>query len=267
MSPSGDHASGDASLARRIRHLIPRRLQPAARYHYERWRGLAEREMQVVCDAVRPGDRVADIGASYGVYTYALARRGALVEAFEPQPECVEILRAYAAAVPAVRVHPVGLGATAGAARLISLGADRGPEARLRAAPPDGLAGTGGAGAVSVAALDDIAAGPWSLLKIDVEGGEGDVLRGARRTIERDRPLIFVEVEQRHLSVPIADAFRFIESLGYDIDFLGADGRPRPLKDFDVERDQDVSALEGGSGVYINNFFLTHRQGARRWFG
>ena len=42
--------------------------------------------------------------------------------------------------------------------------------------------------------LDTLAVGTVGLIKIDVEGGELEVLEGLRRTIHRDRPFIFCEI-------------------------------------------------------------------------
>lgn len=247
------------SLVSLVRRALPTRWQPAARYRYERWTGLAEREMTAVCDAVRTGDRVADIGANHGVYTYAFARRGAYVEAFEPQPECVEVLASFAASRRSVRVHPVALGAAEGRAHLIAPG-ERGPETRVHTAPSPGPA------PIRVTTLDQLDLGTFALLKIDVEGAERAVLQGALQTLARDRPLIFVEIEQRHLDRPIAEVFEFVESLDYSIEFLDLHGRPRPVREFDPDRHQDVTALGSASGAYINNFFLSHHSGRRRWF-
>ena len=42
--------------------------------------------------------------------------------------------------------------------------------------------------------LDDLGVGEVAIIKIDVEGGELDVLRGLRRTIARSAPVVFCEV-------------------------------------------------------------------------
>lgn len=76
--------------------------------------------------------------------------------------------------------------------------------------------GAGGAGTVTVpcVALDDVLAGkPVGLLKIDVEGFEEDVLRGATRLIAESRPLIYVENDRAEKSESLQ---RCIRELGYD---------------------------------------------------
>ncbi len=69
--------------------------------------------------------------------------------------------------------------------------------AAVRPGPPGNLgitAVTFGAGSVPVRSLDSLAiAGPIGLLKIDVEGAETAVLRGAQATIEQWLPDIVVE--------------------------------------------------------------------------
>jgi FkbM family methyltransferase len=42
--------------------------------------------------------------------------------------------------------------------------------------------------------LGELGAGPVNLLKVDVEGHELPVLRGLRRTIEGDGPVVLCEV-------------------------------------------------------------------------
>ena len=84
------------------------------------------------------------------------------------------------------------------------------------------------------------------------------MLRGARNTIVRDRPVLIVEIEQRHLpSGNMGDVFGFIESMGYAGSFL-RDGREQPLSEFDVRKDQSdrIAGLiaSGDESGYINNF-------------
>ena len=59
--------------------------------------------------------------------------------------------------------------------------------------------------------LDDIAPKGISLIKIDVEGAEASVLRGATNTIKRDKPFLIVEIFDEFLD----EMTEFIENLGY----------------------------------------------------
>ena len=66
---------------------------------------------------------------------------------------------------------------------------------------------------VEVVRLDDLSLGRCDLIKVDVEGMECDVLEGARETIARYRPVLFVEnntVERSPATIT------FLDSLEYD---------------------------------------------------
>lgn len=255
------------SVARLIRQQLPAAWQPPIRFLYERTRGLLERELSVVVSAIHRGDHVADIGANHGLYTHALATRGAVVEAFEPQPECVAVLQAYASRrrLSNVRVHPVALSATAGRATLhLPHGSASSPSASLSA-----IADNDTALDVMLERLDAFELFDLTFAKIDVEGAELDVLRGAAETLRRCSPLLLVEVEQRHHRAPIAEVFEEIASFGYSGSFLDESGRLRPLSAFDVERDQLDARSPDGRRRYINNFFFSAADGSgptdRRW--
>jgi FkbM family methyltransferase len=119
-----------------------------------------------------------DVGASIGNHSLWLAAVcGLSVIAFEPVDH-----RALAVNVAVndlqrqIRVLPVALGARRGAATYLGKG-------RLKV----------GGGLVPVRRLDCFDLARVSVLKIDVEGMEPAVLRGAEGTIRRDRPLIFAE--------------------------------------------------------------------------
>ncbi|HJL19075.1 MAG TPA: FkbM family methyltransferase [Sandaracinaceae bacterium LLY-WYZ-13_1] len=61
--------------------------------------------------------------------------------------------------------------------------------------------------------MDDVVSGPVGLIKIDVEGGEIDVLRGATRILEESAPVIFAEA----LSTEARDELRaYLRSFGYE---------------------------------------------------
>ena len=235
--------------------MLPEPLRPVARFHYRRLRSALDPELEMVCRRLRPGVTAVDVGANDGIYTHGFARAGARVEAFEPQPSCLEVLRAYERLRPAVRVHGIALGARDGEATLVV--------PRRNGRPITGHARLGGTGSgggehqVRVRTLDSFQLRDVAVIKIDVEGHEGEVLLGARETIRQSRPTLLVEIEQRHLARPVTEAFEQVLALGYDGSFLDR-GILRPLAEFDVARHQRVENADVG-GYYINNFIFTSR--------
>lgn len=129
--------------------------------------------------------RIYDIGANVGNHTvwFGLAWPAAAVYAFEPAMEPFDVL------VEAVKGNglmgrtmlcPYGLGSHNDRGTMVR-GANEG---MWRLIPGDD---------VSVYALDALAFSPPDLIKIDAEGMELGILDGARQTLERWHPPIYVE--------------------------------------------------------------------------
>ncbi len=84
--------------------------------------------------------------------------------------------------------------------------------------------------------IDDLLRGLYwptvSLVKIDVQGAEQRVLRGARETLERFRPALFIEIDDQALSRSGASAAQLLQELssnGYRAFALADDGAAVPL--------------------------------------
>lgn len=145
--------------------------------------------------AAKPGAVALDVGANVGAYTLLLGqwvRPGGRVYAFEPAPEAFgglsEHLRLNGLADTVVPVR-AAVAATSGMATLAADGVSGAN--RLADAP--------GGETVQTVTVDEFCAREGILpafLKIDVEGAELDVLRGARETIARagDALALFVEM-------------------------------------------------------------------------
>lgn len=88
--------------------------------------------------------------------------------------------------------------------------------------------------------LDDVLSSEYTVnfIKIDVEGGEFDVLRGGRKTLEEDRPVVVFEsglgASEYYGTIP-EELFTFFIDLNYNLfllnDFL-KDKEPLKLEDF-----------------------------------
>ncbi len=55
-----------------------------------------------------------------------------------------------------------------------------------------------------------------SFIKIDVEGHEIEVIEGAKKTIEENKPTLLVEIEEKHSKKKVSDSIKYINSLGYN---------------------------------------------------
>ncbi len=138
--------------------------------------------------AERPPGLLVDAGAMIGNHTTYLAAfaQHTEVRAFEPVPANLALLLANTRAWPTVHVHPLAL-------------SDGGRQLQLRLEPGNlghattDLDGPGAVVRVHAVALDDLELDQVALLKVDVEGHEPQVLAGARRTLERWRPLVVLE--------------------------------------------------------------------------
>src|SRR5262249_42138055 len=76
---------------------------------------------------------------------------------------------------------------------------------------------------VSTRRLDDYDFHAVTFIKIDVEGHEREVLEGGRETIVRERPLLQIEIEQRHHDDSIDSVFSLVAGLGYEAYYLSGD--------------------------------------------
>lgn len=134
---------------------------------------------------IAPGDLCFDVGANIGDYTETLVSLGARVVAVEPQPACIDELRARFAGNDRVTVVPVALGATEGAARLFLR-----EWTGLASLHPD-WEGRGHLSSVQVpiSTIDRLIAtyGRPKYIKIDVEGYELPVISGLHSKIELSR--------------------------------------------------------------------------------
>jgi len=84
---------------------------------------------------------------------------------------------------------------------------------------------------------------PPDLVKLDVEGAEASVLEGARLTLERHRPIVFVAFHGEHQQVTCR---QILESVGYELFTLN--GRTFAFSPTDVDEVYAVPSGESGIG-------------------
>ena len=145
---------------------------------------------------VQAGDRVVEVGANIGSHTIGLAKTvGALgrVDAFEAQRACYALLQAQIALnqLHNIHAHHQAVGQAAGQLWVPAVNYSEYGNFGAVALSPESAATSE---PVEVVTLDErIGDDPCALLKIDVEGMEEEVIRGAVKLIGRHHPLLYVE--------------------------------------------------------------------------
>ncbi len=192
---------------RRIAEQVPARWRLPVRATFDLWADIEPEARHLA--RIGPGRGIAvDVGANYGFYSFHLARIYRRVVAFEPNPHAAAPLKAWRQ--PAVTLHEVALSDAQGSATLriptvqgrdmsgwASLDAVRIPEAHAVSSIE-----------VRTRTLDSYELDDVGFLKIDVEGHELRVLRGARATVDRWRPHLLVELGDPQVE-------RLLATLGY----------------------------------------------------
>lgn len=158
--------------------------------HLKKYQAHQRSDLALLLRLLRNGDNVIDVGAHIGTFTIPIARAvgpNGSVTAVEAVSEHLEVLsRNVARNDLSETVRTV-----------CALVADHTAEGQMAASHANTgsahfIAGCGTT--VKTVRLDDIAPQSTSLVKVDVEGMEFEVLRSGATMIERDRPVLVFEV-------------------------------------------------------------------------
>jgi len=192
-----------------------------------------------------------DVGANRGLYTFLLSKLSRSVIAFEPQYWCAN--KIAACNKHNIIVKNVALSNQPGSLRLYIPYDSHG-------IPMDGLASftympDSREQIVPVASLDDFNLTEVDFIKVDVEGHESEVIDGARETIVREKPILLVEIEQRHQAASVNEVFEKIMVLGYQGFFL-RNGRLCSIAEFFYDKHQKPYLSDLTDRRYVNNFFF-----------
>lgn len=187
------------------------------------------------------GGVVLDIGGHIGYHSLGMAAKypDTKVVVFEPNPANLARLRKHVEVnqlVDRIEVQPVALAESNGTT-VFNLSANIDDQTSSGSylesgSPPleqEVYARAGFVGSeIQVYRLDDIVEscgwGPIHVLKIDVEGAEHLVLAGGLATLERDRPVLLIEI---HSVVCMLKVLELLHPLGYTAELLHEDRASR----------------------------------------
>jgi FkbM family methyltransferase len=167
-----------------------------------------------------------DIGAHFGVFSLAAAHFGGRAVAVDPSPTATEMIAVETKlnqCTDRVRILQAAVSDVSGEMGLLSSGAFS--EGYFKVAQGRMESDLTTTPAVTV---DQMAAefGAPTHLKIDVEGHEASVLRGARAVIEKNSPYLFLELHNEMISAEGGDpaaALDILDAHGYRVRDLNGD--------------------------------------------
>ncbi len=226
--------------------------------HARRMRRLGGREKEIkllplLCSEAKIA---VDVGGNLGLYVHHFQKLCKGVVVFEPIPALQSHLKQQ---YSDIRVEGVALSDAPGQAHLrmptgnYSWATIATTNDLALANPADGLTSI----EVPVRTLDSYEFDNVGILKVDVEGHEESVLRGAIGLLSREKPNIVVEVEERHNPGSVKRVSDFLSGLGYDGFYLH-EAELTPIAEFRLARDQQLQNVgtAGKTGRYINNFIF-----------
>lgn len=184
-------------------------------------------ELQFCLGYLRPGDHFVDVGANVGVFSTLVGTRipGVRITAVEPFPPVRADLEANLA-LNNLEISVVGSAVSDAEGEATFEVLDRDVLNRLA---PSGSEGARRGITVPVTTLDHLVGDdPPALIKIDVEGAELSVMRGAETLMSAASPVLLFEHSghSEHFGVSATDMRSFLTAHGYTIYLLDGDLTP-----------------------------------------
>ena len=202
------------------KYLLEKRLKRAINNNYEKELEIIDRYCDKSKDAL-------DVGVYRGVYSYKLSQYFKTVHSFEPNPLLYPYLeKNLKKIINNMVLYNLALSDVNGTSELklpirsksifknnieelFKLGAatmhPKNKIENFKKVP------------VKMKKLDDIEINNQiGFIKIDVEGHEKNVLKGGLKTIKNNKPILLIEIEEKHTKEPIEDTINFMKTYNYN---------------------------------------------------
>ena len=213
--------------------LLKKRIKRAIKKNYEKELGIIEKFADKSKDAL-------DIGVYRGVYSYKLSQNFKTVHSFEPNPLLYPYLeKNLKKIIKNIKLYNFALSNNSGETNLKL-------PIRSTSLFKDNIEELFQLGAATIhqnnqiknfknipckmKKLDEIKIeNRIGFIKIDVEGHEKDVILGGTETIKKNKPVLLVEIEERHTKKPVIETINFINSFGYKAFILNANNELKSI--------------------------------------
>lgn len=212
-----------------------------------------------------------DVGAALGSYAWLFSRISKTVYAFEPGVKHFEYLRAVIF-FSRIKLSNLAIGDSSRVVNLYTPGNDT--HALHSATLSDKNPIIDKSNSINVTKVKQVSLDDFfknvqqdrtiDLLKVDVEGYENIVFKGARYIIKKFKPIVICEIEARH-NKKYVQVFTFFKKLGYKCYILKLDklveykeNNIQEIQKFHDLQDRLSPSHNPKNNRYINNFLFQH---------
>lgn len=186
-----------------------------------------EKELQLLKKIIIPETDTIDIGVYRGVYSYEMAKYSKMVHAFEPNPiifkdielnlgKIIKNVNLYNFAL-SDKENKVLLKVPIRNKNYDKSNYEEYFQMGRATIHEQNVMGDIETFEIKSKKLDNFTfSNRISFIKIDVEGHEMSVIKGAENTIKQYKPTLLVEIEEKHSKQKVLDSINYINSLGYE---------------------------------------------------
>ncbi len=185
-----------------------------------------EPEIKIIKELVDSKLASVDIGVYRGIYSYHLLTHSDFVYAFEANPLLIDKLKKSFNNTNNIKIENLAVSSSSGVAKLKIPYRDESIEYDYEQKYQLGIASIHAANELKNLNYSSINVKKISLdeynfnhkigfIKIDVEGHELDIIRGAKNLLDTDKPNLLIEIEERHTGFSPQLIISEIKNFGY----------------------------------------------------
>ena len=235
--------------------LIPKKFNLPIRWYKLRAKNQLDPELYWLQNYFKKSGKTAiDVGANLGFYCYGLEKCFITIHAFEPIKKLTHFLEDYES--KKIQIHSVACSDAEGVDVIHIPSFNNEKDFAYAGLDVDDRYTDYETIEIFKRTIDSYSFKDIDLIKIDVEGHELSVARGACKTIEMNKPILVVELEDRHRTHAVSSFYEYVASLADYKGFYLSDQKLIPIEKFNVGRDQKIDSDGNPLSPYINNFIF-----------
>ena len=199
--------------------LLKKRIQRSIKKGYEK-------ELEIINQFTDKSKDAIDVGVYRGIYSYKLAQHFKFVHCFEANPLLYPLLNDnLKKIIKNINLYNLALSSDNGETILklpirsksfFKKNIEELYELGAASVHPNNKFNNFKEVKVKKKKLDSIKfENKIGFIKIDVEGHELEVIEGALKTIKENKPVLLIEIEEKHSKRMVIDSIKYIENIGY----------------------------------------------------